>query len=292
MKKADKEYIGNKDQLVLISLFSLFSDKKAMGKTRKSKAKQSKPLYSAFQNWPDQSYLKNRDLLVQSSVKTKKFRQLPLVVAGSSHVKKWGFQKELKGQFWKGLQNRQRLGVFPGPILGIPGGKLDSGDRFIELAKDVASRPGYEGQIFVLVLGTNDASESPDPIEYSQRYEKLCQTLLSVPQLVLLPASLLPRKPNTRYPHRNANMYTLSNVIRNVVRNLNKTKEFEKRISYVNVHLNIAKVIVKPKQENQLIPFVGMLQKDNVHLTPKANALFAANVLKGVSFVDVANFQK
>ena len=129
-----------------------------MGKTKRSKAPQSKPLYSGFRDWPDQSYLKNRELLLSSALKTKKFRQLPLIVAGSSHVKKKGFQRELTKQFWGGLQTRQRLGVFPGPVLGIPGGKLKNGERFVELAKDVASQPGYEGQIFVLVLGTNDAS--------------------------------------------------------------------------------------------------------------------------------------
>ena len=255
--------------------------------------KQNKPPYVGFHADMPGLYQMNRSILLKSSKKTQYLMKLVLVVAGSSHVGKPGFVKALNDQFWPVLQGKQRLHIFPGPICCKSGGGIDDSDLFIRFAWNIAHEPGYEGQVFVLVLGTNDASNPQLNQEvYAEKYRQLCKNLLKVPKLILLPTSLLPRQHNPNRPKKNANMLITSNTIKQVCHDLRSLEEFTDRIKFINIHKDISE-IGEDEETGELvsIPLDGMLKADLVHLSPQAEPLVAKSILMSVNLLYNACFQ-
>ena len=74
------------------------------------------------------------------------------------------------------------------------------------------------------------------------KYKELCLALLSIPKLVLMPTSLLPRSFNPKQPQRNPNMYPTSETIREVCADLRLEPQFLDRVKFVNAYDNIGKI--------------------------------------------------
>ena len=207
-------------------------------------------------------------------------------VGGSSHVGKDAFTSALNLKFWDGLDRKHDV-VFPGAILAVSGGGIYAAERFVRFARQVSEDVSYKGQIFQLVLGTNDASNGLlDQEFFFEKYEELCLELLDVPNLVLMPTSLLPREYDPKYPKRNPNMFPTSETIKAVCTDLRRDSRFVNRVKFINAYDNIGKVETDSKLDiKTLVPFEGMLKGDNVHLTSKASNILADNLLKGANLL-------
>ena len=227
----------------------------------------------------------NRVELLKQSKKAE-FSNYSFNVGGSSHVGKVDFVNALNMKFWDGLE-RKRDVVFPGAILSVSGGGIQAAGSFVKFARKVSEEVGYQGQLFLLVLGTNDASNALlDQSEYFEQYQELCKTLLSIPKLVLMPTSLLPRSYDSKFPQRNPNMLPTSDTIRAVCADLRRDSQLANRVKFVNAYDNIGELKTDSKLGiKTLVPLEGMLKKDNVHLTPDASKILADNLLKGANLL-------
>ena len=227
----------------------------------------------------------NRAELLSQSKKAE-FHNYVFNVGGSSHVGKDDFVSALNLKFWDGLVRKHDI-VFPGAILSVSGGGIHAAQSFIRFARRVSEDAGYQGQIFQLVLGTNDASNALLDQEYfSEKYHELCLALLSVPKLILVPTTLLPRKYDPKYPKRNPNMLPTSDTIGAVCTELRRDPLLANRVKFVNAYDNIGRVKTDSKLGiKTLVPFEGMLKSDNVHLTPEASKILAENLLKGANLL-------
>ena len=227
----------------------------------------------------------NRVELLKQSKKAE-FNNYSVNIGGSSHVGKVDFVSALNMKFWDGLE-RKRDVVFPGAILSVSGGGIQAAGSFVKFARKVSEEVGYQGQLFLLVLGTNDASDALlDQSEYFEKYQELCKTLLSIPKLVLMPTSLLPRSYDSKFPQRNPNMLPTSDTIRAVCADLRRDSQLANRVKFVNAYDNIGELKTDSKLGiKTLVPLKGMLKKDNVHLTPDASKILADNLLKGANLL-------
>ena len=227
----------------------------------------------------------NRVELLKQSKKAE-FNNYSFNVGGSSHVGKEDFVDALNLKFWDGLARKHDV-VFPGAILSVSGGGIHAAESFVKFARQVSEEVGYQGQLFLLVLGTNDASNALlDQSFFFEKYQELCKALLSIPKLVLMPTSLLPRDYDSRAPKRNPNMLPTSDTIGAVCTELRRDSQLANRVKFVNAYDNIGKVKTDSKLGiKTLVPFEGMLKRDNVHLTPEASKILADNLLKGANLL-------
>ena len=227
----------------------------------------------------------NRVELLKQSKKAE-FNNYSFNVGGSSHVGKEDFVDALNMKFWDGLERKHDV-VFPGAILSVSGGGIHAAESFVKFARKVSEEVGYQGQLFLLVLGTNDASNALlDQSFFFEKYQELCKALLSIPKLVLMPTSLLPRDYDSRAPKRNPNMLPTSDTIGAVCTELRRDPLLANRVKFVNAYDNIGKVKIDSKLGiKTLVPFEGMLKRDNVHLTPEASKILADNLLKGANLL-------
>ena len=132
----------------------------------------------------------NRVELVRQSKKAE-YNNYVFCVGGSSHVGKDAFTSALNLKFWEGLDRKHDI-VFPGAILSVSGGGIYDSEKFVRFATQVSGGVGYKGQIFQLVLGTNDASNGLlDQEFFFEKYKELCLALLDIPKLVLMPMTTL-----------------------------------------------------------------------------------------------------
>ena len=224
----------------------------------------------------------NRVELVRQSKKAE-YNNYAFCVGGSSHIGQDAFTSALNLKFWDGLDRKHDI-VFPGAILSVSGGGIHDSEKFVQFATQVSEGVGYKGQIFQLVLGTNDASNGLlDQDFVFAKYKELCLALLRIPKLFLMPTSLLPRSFNPKQPKRNPNMYPTTETIRSVCADLRLDPKFLDRVKFVNVHENIGNVVSNELDIEVLVLREGMLEEDNVHLTSQANDILADNLLKAIN---------
>ena len=216
-----------------------------------------------------------------------KTQHVMLNIMGSSHVGKPEFVRQVQEQFHEGVDTMNKF-LHPGLVMGFPGGGI--GDEAVRTEilrqlKAVAAMDSYQGQICVLVLGTNDASKhgGSDKEKQLEAFRKMCKDfylkLLEIPKLFLMPTSLLPRGKQDKYPERNPNMLPSSEVIREVCKEIRKDV-YPRRIRFLDLSKDVATA-------SELVshPIKGILKDDNVHLTPLGNSLVVRNLFTSVNRV-------
>jgi hypothetical protein len=245
----------------------------------------------------------NPDLCMENRVKLQNVSPLALTknqilnVAGSSHVNKPHFVTQLKKRFWAGV-NRKQLYLSPGTIWGFPGkGLKDENicDQIVANVRRVSQQDGYNGQILVLILGTNDASEIRGPIDL-KTFKNKCRDfyirLLEIPGLFLMPCGLLPRLFQRNRPGANPNMYYSNSAVKEVCKELRSGPLYRDRIKFTDINHDIAEVIPAHVVLNSdivpiptTVPLSGMLLPDNVHLTHEGNDKMIENMLRAINLI-------
>ena len=210
-------------------------------------------------------------------------------VVGSSHVVQPGFIEQFELQFFEGLPAKRRF-LYPGVFLGYRGkGTKDKAacDDMVEKLKLISTQQDYQGQLVVLLFGTNDASEHVGPQkekmlkDFGDRCRALYTKLLEIPNLVLMPTALLPRGYQRFRPLANANMFLASEMVRNVCAELRENSDFSERIRFIDINKNIARM------SSDLVssPEPGVLARGNVHLSALGNKIAVKNLLLAVNMV-------
>jgi hypothetical protein len=253
---------------------------------------------------PDYIFEKfNSDLCIENRTKLQNVSSLALTksqvlnVAGSSHVNKPYFVTQLREKFWAGV-DRKQLYLSPGTIWGFPGKGLKDGnicDQIVANVRRVSEQDGYNGQILVLVLGTNDASEVYSPTDLKM-FKGKCRDfyirLLEIPGLFLMPCGLLPRLFQKNRPRANPNMYYSNCAVKEVCQELRSGPLYRERIKFTDINHDIAEVVpahVVPNPDvvpvPTTVPFKGMLLPDNVHLTHEGNQKMIENMLRAINLI-------
>ena len=163
--------------------------------------------------------------------------------------------------------------------------------EIIANAWKLSNEEGYCGQLNLLVIGTNDASQihnASNLASFRSKYMDFCLKLLAVPGLVLMPCSLLPRNFQPNRPNANPNMYPGNSAIRSVCKELRKNPLFVDKIRFSNIGHDIAEVVpvadpTLPLPGMGLRPCPGVLKPDNVHLKPDGNSTMVRNLLTQVN---------
>ena len=231
--------------------------------------------------------------------------QKMIFFTGSSHVDKAIFRTEIQNQFFGGLTRKNQFlgfgsswGYSGGGILGPRGVRI--GTHIVERANIISRRKDYTGMIFVIVIGTNDASSikcDDDMNMFKRCFESLCLDLLKIEGLFLMPCALLPRRWQEKRPTAAYNMYPCNQAIRQVVMKVRSIPEFKNRIRFSDIDRDVSEVKDLPDQFSPdievptKVPLVGMVKEsDNVHLTALGYRKMVSSLLNSVNLIPKAEF--
>ena len=275
-----------------------------MRKRTKKSLSTKPPIYNYMDQFTYQQLRENRAELNRfSNVPFKK--QKMFFITGSSHADKLTFRAEIQKQFLGGTNRKNQFlgfgsswGYRGGGILGSRGIRV--GTNIVERANIISKRKDYTGMIFMIIIGTNDASSiksDNDMIQFKRCFEALCLDLLKIEGLYLLPCALLPRRRQEKRPDAVYNMYPCNQAVREVCMKVRSMPEFNNRIRFSDIDRDVAEVKDLPDQFSPdvvvptKVPLVGMVKEsDNVHLTAQGYRKMVSSLLNSVNLIPKAEF--